>query len=139
MRDVFKALRTMALATNDISALVDTRVFVNKIPKKVIEAADTHQPPKMLVLRMGGGSAKADRLPLTNSVVIALCYGETDFDADSIRRAVYQRFTLLTRETHDNVLIHHLNPTGGPVPSVESELVWPVIAQSFTVMADVLE
>ena len=56
-----------------------------------------------------------------------------------MQAAVDQRFTLLERETHDEVLIHHINPTGGPIPSVEPDLVWPVIAQSYTVKADILE
>ncbi len=139
MRDLFKALRTMALETTTINGLVGDRIFVNAIDEETIEAADTRQPPKMLVLRMGGGGAKADIMPVVDTNIIALSYGETDFEADAVRRAVEQRFTLLAREIHDSVLIHHINRTGGPIPSVEPDLVWPVIAQTFTVMADILE
>ena len=50
---------------------------------------------------------------------------------------------LLDRELHSDgegdVLIHTINPTGGPIPNVEPDLLWPVIAQSYTVKADVLE
>lgn len=134
-----KALRSLALADSDIASLVQTRVYVNEIPAADIKAADTRQPPKILVLRMGGGGGKSDILPLVDSTIISLCYGETDLEADKVRRAVAQRFTLLTRETHDEVLIHHINPTGGPIPSVEPDLVWPVVAQSYTVKADILE
>jgi len=139
VRDLFKALRTMALATNEINGLVGSKIFVNAIPEDDIKKADTRQPPKMLVLRMGGGGAKADIMPIVDTTVIALSYGETEFEADAVRRAVEQRFTLLTREIHDSVLIHHINRTGGPIPSVEPDLVWPVIAQTFTVKADILE
>lgn len=139
MRDLFAALKTVALADVNITGLVDTRIWVNEIPRKVIEAADTRHPPKMLVLRQGGGGAKADIMPLVDSTVIALCYGETDYDANQVVLAVAQRFTLLLREIWDAVLIHHINPTGGPIPSVEPDLVWPAVAQSFTVKADILE
>lgn len=139
MRDLMAALRTVVLNTTEITELVGDRVFVNKIPRDTIEAADTHHPPKMLVLRQGGGGAKADILPLVDYTVISLCYGETDQEADKILRAVAQRFTLLLREIHDDVLIHHINPTGGPIPSVEPDLVWPAVAQSYTIKADTLE
>lgn len=127
------------MGTTALTDLVDDRVYINEIPKAKIEAADTRQPPKILVLRQGGGGAKADRMPTVDVNVIALCYGETDHDANLVQSAVAQRFTLLTRETHNDVLIHHINPTGGPIPSVEKDLVWPAIAQSYTVKADILE
>lgn len=129
----------MALGTTAITDLVDDRVYVDEIPEADIEAADTRQPPKILVLRAAGGGAKADILPLVDRTFIALCYGETKYDANLVQSAVAQRFTLLAREIHNDVLIHHINPTGGPIPSVEPDLVWPAIAQSYTVKADILE
>ena len=132
-------MRTLVLADQTLFGMVGKRVYVNKIPRKVIEAEDTRQPKKILVLRQTGGGAKADIMPTVNTTITALCYGPIDRDADELRRAVTQRFTLLDRETHDDVLIHYINPTGGPIPSVEPDLVWPAVAQSFTVNADILE
>ena len=129
----------MVLGTTAITDLVDDRVYINEIPEEDIEAADTRQPPKILVIRQAGGGAKADIMPIVDRTFIAVCYGETDYDANLVESAVAQRFTLLARETFDDVLIHHINPTGGPIPSVEPDLVWPVIAQSYTVTADILE
>ena len=155
MRDLMGALRTLALADADILALIGTdffyddkngeevnaneRVYVNRIPRPVIEAASTFHPPKILVLRQAGGFGNADLLPTESQSVNALCYGQTDQEADKVRRAVHQLFKYLSRETHDDVLIHHINPTGGPIPSVEPDLVWPAVAQSYTVYADVME
>ena len=134
-----QALQSVCLATPEIFALVEDRVFVNEIPAKDVEDADTHHPPKMLVLRQGGGGAKADRLPVVNRVIICNCYGETDYEAERVQLAVEQRFTFLEREIVDGVLIHHINPTGGPLPNVEPDLVWPIISQSYTTLADILE
>ena len=139
MRDLMVALRTVAINTNEIFSLVGARIHVNEIPREEVEEADTRHPPKILVIRNGGGGAKQDVLPLVDSTVITLCYGETDEEADKVLRAVYQRFTLLMRELHEGVLIHHINPTGGIIPSVEPDLVWPVLAQSYTVKAGLLE
>ena len=133
------ALRHVAINTNEIFALVEDRVYVNQIPAADIKKADVKHPPKMLVIRMGGGGGKADLLPLVDRVIICNCYGEDDFEAERVQRAVEQRFTMLDREIVDNVLIHHINPTGGPLPNVEPDLVWPIISQSFTTTADVLE
>lgn len=143
MRDVMGALRTLALAESDITDLTSTRVYVDEIPRAIVEAANTRRPPKMLVLRMGGGFGKADLLPVDDSAVITLSYGETRFEANKVRRAVWNIFVLLDREIHSDgesdVLIHTINPTGGPIPNVEPDLLWPVIAQSYAVKADVLE
>jgi len=139
MRDVMAALRQLALADADISALVGTRVYVNRIPKEEIKTADTFHPPKMLVLKMAGGNGKADLLATDTSTIDTLCYGESDFEADKVRRAVWERFVGLTRETFSSVCIHHINPTGGAVSLVDPEIVWPAISQSYTLMADVKE
>lgn len=129
----------MALAESTITDLVSTRIFVNRIPEDEIESADTFHPPKMLVIRQAGGAAKADTLPVDDSSVNILCYGESDFEADRVRRAVWERFVNLKRETFSSVLIHHVNPTGGPIPLVDPDIVWPAVSQSFTLMADVKE
>ncbi len=137
MRDVMKALRDLSISDSDINALVAGRVFVNRIPKKVIEDAPTFNPPKMLVLRQAGGSAKADFLPLDKPLVTALCYGESDLEADKVRRAVFERFDSLSMEESAGVLLHWINPTGGAIPLREPDIVWPAVAQTFSIMADV--
>ena len=139
MRDLMRALRTLALGESDITDLVGTHVYVNSIPTSVIEDADTFHPPKILVLRQAGGSGSEDLLPTVDQSVNALCYGETDLEARKVRRAVYQVFKYLSREIHNDVLIHHINPTGGPIPSVDPDIVWPAVAQGYTVKADVME
>lgn len=134
-----KALDTMVNAETTITDLVSTRIFMNRIPEKIVRVENVRRPQKMLVLRMAGGGSKADTMHNISRTVDAICYGENDFEADKVRRAVEQRFIDLDRETHDEVLIHNINPTGGPIPNTEKDLVWPVIAQSFTVQANLKE
>lgn len=134
-----EALHTMASGTTAITDLTGTRIWVNQIPRDTIEAQDVRRIQQMLVLRQAGGAGKADVMPVMNFTFDAVCYGKNYQEANEVCRAVIQRFLTLDRETHDSVLIHHINTTGGPVPSVEPDLVWPVIAQSFTTLADVLE
>ena len=138
MKDVIGALRNWIAAQSEVSALVGTRIFVNKIPRATIEAEDTFHPAKMLVLRQAGGAPKADLLVTDDQSVTVLCYGESDLEADSVRRAVWEKFVNLSRVRQDTVLIYHINPTGGAVPLVDPDIVWPAVAQNFTVKASVL-
>lgn len=139
MRDLFFALRTLCTNEPTIFGLAADRIWPNEIPREDVEAQDTRKPEKMLVLRMAGGGLKADLMPIVDTTVIALCYGENDFEANRLLRAVSQRFTLLSREIHEDVLIHHINPTGGPISSVEPDLRWAGVQQPYTVKADILE
>ncbi len=138
MKDVIGALRNWIAAQAEVSTLVGTRIFVNRIPRATIEAEDVFHPAKMLVLRQAGGSPKADLLVTDDQTVIILCYGESDLEADSVRRAVWEKFVNLDRVRQDTVLLYHINPTGGPVPLVDPDIVWPGVAQNFSLKASVL-
>ncbi len=138
MKDVMKALRNWIAAQSEVSDLVGTRVFVNRLPRATIEAEDTFHPSKMLVLRQAGGAPKADLLCTDDSIITVLCYGESDLEADSVRRAVWEKFVNLSRVRQDTVLLYHINPTGGAVPLVDPDIVWPAVAQNFSLKASVL-
>ncbi len=138
MKDVIGALRNWIAAQSEVSALVGTRVFVNRLPRETIEGEDVFHPKKMLVLRQAGGSPKADLLVTDDQSVTVLCYGESDLEADSVRRAVWEKFVNLSRVRQDSVLLYHVNPTGGAVPLVDPDIVWPGVAQNFSLKAAVL-
>ena len=135
------ALRTLALSDAGIAALVSDRIYVNRIPREVIEAQDPYHPAKMLVLRQSGGSSKVDLLPTATVAVTALAYGESDFEADKVRRAVAQWLheTLRNCDLSSDVLIHDAIPTGGPIPLVDPDITWPGVAQTYSVLANVYE
>lgn len=137
MKDAIGALRNYLAAQPEIVMLVGTRIFVNRIPRDVIEAQDTFHPEKMLVIRQAGGAGKAELLPTDDPTMAAICYGEDDFQADRVRRAVWDELVHLEHVRQDDVLIYHANPTGGPVPLVDPDIVWPAVAQSFSVKAAV--
>ena len=138
MKDVMQALRNWIADQAEVSELVGTRVFVNRIPRATIEAEDTFHPRKMLVLRQAGGAPKADLLVTDDSTITVLCYGESDLEADSVRRAVWEKFVNLSRVRQDTVLLYHVNPAGGAVPLVDPDIVWPGVAQNFSLKASVL-
>ncbi len=137
--DDMAALRNLVLSDVNVFSTTEGRVFVNSIPETVIEVQDPRFPQKMLVLRQAGGSGKTDLLPTENISLTALCYGEDDNEADKVLRALVQFFLYLKRRIVDGVLFHHFNATGGAVPLVDPDIVWPAVAQGFTFMADTKE
>ncbi|MCH8137180.1 MAG: hypothetical protein IIB77_14490 [Proteobacteria bacterium] len=138
MKDVMGPLRNWLAAQSEVSTLVGTRIFVNRVPRGTIEAEDTFHPQKMLVIRQAGGSPKADLLCTDDQAITVLCYGESDLEADSVRRAVWELFVNLSRVRQDGLLLYHVNPSGGAVPLVDPDIVWPGVAQNFTLKAAVL-
>lgn len=150
MRDVMGALRQLVLADPGVMGVLAEsdgpgvppsaeRVFVNRVPRGFIEAVDTFHPPKTLVLRMASGIAKADLTALDQPTVTTLCYGESDLEADRVRRAAWDLLVRMERECVGDVLLHDAVTTGGPIPLVDPEIVWPAIAQSYTLTADVMD
>lgn len=150
MRDVMGALKQLVLADDGVmGTLAESdgpgvppaaeRVFVNRVPRGFIESVDTHHPPKTVVLRMAGGVGKADLTALDSPTVTTLCYGESDLEADRVRRALWTLLVRAQRECVGDVLIHDAQTTGGPIPLVDPEIVWPAVAQSYTLTADVLD
>jgi len=135
MNDVMTALHDWVVSLPSVSALVDTRVYVNRVPRGTIEAADTFHPEKMLVLRQSGGQGKADTLNRDLPAINILCYGESDFEADRVRRAVWSEFVHMDRVRQGDVMLYDINPTGGPIPLVDPDIVWPAVSQSFTLQA----
>lgn len=135
MDDAIGALRGWLSAQSEISTLVSDRVYVNRIPREVIQSQNTRHPQKMLVVRQAGGSSKQDMLPDQDVTANLLCYGETDFEADRVRREALDLLVHLDREVQDGVLLHHVNPMGGPIPNVDPDIVWPAVSQGVTFKA----
>lgn len=144
-KDPMAALRSLVVDDIGVIALLDestseiaseARIYVNRIPEADIEAADTFHPPKMVVLRQSGGSSKIDTLPIEDLRINVLCYGESDFEADRVRRGVFKLFTHADRQRFGSVLIHHINAAGGPIPLVDPDIVWPAMSQAYTLQAD---
>ncbi len=137
--DDMAALRNLVLSDVGVFSTTNGRVYINGIPESVIELQDPRYAQKILVLRQAGGSGKADLLPTENVSITALCYGEDDFEADKVLRALVQFFLYLKRRIVDGVLFHHFNATGGTIPLVDPDIVWHGVAQGFTFMADTKE
>lgn len=143
VREMIKAdptiIALLAESTGENIPPAEDRVFVNEIPEEVIANADTFHPPKMIVLHMDGGAGKFDTTVLDSPLVTVLCYGESFHECERVRLALWSKMVKLEREKFSDVLIHDANPTGGPIPLRDPDIVWPAVSQSFSITADVEE
>jgi len=58
-------------------------------------------------------------------------YGETPFEAERVRRAVFDALKALQREVSAGVLIHWCDPAGGYANIRDPDTKWPINFQSF--------
>lgn len=135
MVDVIPALISFLKADAAVAALVGTRVFGAEVP-----AGETaSQPRKAIILRQGGGTSEDSYLPLGIPRIDLHAHGETPYEARRVRRAAHTALKALQREvitgvTDGDVLLHHLNASGGPVDLRFPETDWPVVIESWDVM-----
>lgn len=135
MNDIIGAIRGWLAIQSSITALTQDRIFVNRLPRSLVESEDTFRPRKSLVVQQAGGPGRADRIALSFQDIEVICYGETDLEADKVRREVWEAFRLLSRVRQNTTLIHHVNPVGGALTGKDPDIVWPFITQTFQTLA----
>lgn len=128
-----KAVIDVLKADAAITALVGTRVFGMELPRSEASA----MPRKAIVIQPSGGGL----LPVGSQSFIehsdrrfdAFCYGETEFEADTVSLEVYGVLKQLKRTVINTVLIHWINPAGGALPLRDPGTDWPVQFQPYQV------
>lgn len=129
--DGLKAIVDILKADTDIVALVGTRVFGVELPQA--EAAS--MPRKAIVVQPSGGGVfsvgSRDLIEHSDMRVDIFCYGETVFEAEKVRREVYDTLKTLGRTIINTVLVHWINPAGGLLSLRDPDTQWPVQFQSW--------
>lgn len=127
--DITAALVVFLKANGPVATLVGTRVFGFEL--SVSEAGS--MPRAAVVLKPSGGA------PLTEGSYVehvaqrfdVFSYGETPFESERVRRAVFDALKALRRAVSANVLIHWCDPAGGFANLRDTDTKWPVNFQSF--------
>ena len=129
--DIIGALVTFLKTSSDVTALVGDRVFGIELPGA--EAAS--MPRKTVVLSPSGGVSLAAGSYMNHDTqrIDAFSYGETLFEADRLRRAVYDAFRVRRRGVTGTTLIHWIESAGGWVSQRDADEDWPRSWQSFQV------
>lgn len=134
--DVKAALIEILKADADTAEEVGTRVFGDELPR----GQTASMPRKCIVIRSAGGvipTWAAFTLPLEVQRVDLLCYGETQFAADEVRRAAFGAMRAIQRKLSNGVLVHWAQPAGGAAHGRDGpDSDWPFKWNSYQVMSD---
>jgi hypothetical protein len=140
MTDFLTALRAYLLAQKDVTDLCGRAVFVLAVPQEELtreSSTGVVGAHKIVVLLASGGEMKgSSSRTVTAAKVDVVCYGETDFDAAKLERAVAEALKSLNREVCEGVLLHNVTLASGPTQARDPEIFWPVMRRQAIVRAD---
>ena len=129
--DPIAGLVRLALDDEALNDLVDGRVFGAELPK----SEEAVMPRKCVVIRNAGGgtfgTGSRDFIQASHVRFDAQCYGETPMEAAKVRLATYDIFKNMARKVKQEVLIHSINPSSGPLPLRDPDTDWPLEVQTF--------
>lgn len=136
--DSLEALVGILKADATVAALVGTRVYGYELPRARTDAQEqsTTGPLKSIVVAPSGGANSEANLPIERRRVDTYCYGETLYQADRVRRAVYAALKGIDRTTQDSIVVYACTPAGGAITGRDPETDWPVHWNSWQVTAD---
>ena len=141
MTDFLSALRAYLLGCQAVTVLLNSdvnvgptqSVYVLALPAEEIATGKAH---KIVVLLSSGGSLGKMRNSITEARVDIVCYGETDFEAAKLDRAVAESAKQLQRQLYLNVLLHGATVASGPLQARDPELFWPAVRRQYILRAD---
>jgi hypothetical protein len=132
--DFLTALRVYLLGQKDVTDLCAKSIYVLAMPQEEITDQNPH---KIVVILASGGDMKGTTSrTITAAKVDVVCYGETDFDAATMERAVAESLKELNREVCEGVLLHNASLSSGPMQARDPVLNWPVMRRQAIVRAD---
>ncbi|KKN42558.1 hypothetical protein LCGC14_0712080 [marine sediment metagenome] len=129
IQDPIAALRTFLLADSAIAALAGTRIHGNESP--VTEAG--LQPRYMLVFRFAPGSIPEPDVPLFVPRIDFETYGETPYQAVTLYLALHDALKQLSRDVHNDTLLHGAIRQAGPLSQRDVNTHWPFVWSSWHV------
>ena len=129
--DITAGIVAFLKADSGVSALTDGRVFGVEVPGSEASA----MPRKAVVARPSGGASFASGSFVEHETqrLDILAYGETVFEAERLRRAVFDAIRAKRRGKVGATLIHWIDPAGGWATQREADVSWPVAFQSVNV------
>ena len=130
--DVMAASITLLKQDADLQALVDTRVFGDKVPKDQAAAV----PQKLVMVRHAPGVAgMGGYIDLQETVFDVFCYGETPAAAKEVFLEVYRILKRARRQVVNETLLHSFEPISTPRAFVDLDTSWDGIVCSFRSLA----
>lgn len=127
--DVIDGLVTFLKADAPLAVLVGTRVFGLELPPDEAKS----MPRTAVVVQPSGGPTlvEGSYLEHTAQRFDVFSHGETPFESERVRRAVFDALKALQRVISAGVLIHWCDPAGGFANLRDPDTKWPINFQSF--------
>jgi hypothetical protein len=121
--DRIVAIMTVLGADPDVAALVQGRVYRNRIPDFQIGK----MPRNLLIVRPngGGGGYGGGYMQLSDQRVEVLAFGHSEESTYAIYLAVHALLSQLTRRTVGDCVLHCCNKVGGPISLFDPGLMLP--------------
>lgn len=129
------AVIAFLLADADVITQVADRVYGDELTRD--ESGNILG--KSVVVSPSGGSPPSytqGTLPVEAQRLDLICYGETGFEAEAVRRAVFGALKDIDRTKIAGVLIHWANPAGGVATGRDPDTDWPFKWDSWQVLTD---
>jgi hypothetical protein len=139
MTDFLSAFRLYLLGQQAVTDLLNSdvtkgptmNVYVLAMPAEEIEVG-AH---KVVVLLASGGEMNGRRT-ISMPKIDMVCYGETDFEAAVLERAVSESVKCLQRQTYGGVLLHNATLSSGPMQARDPETFWPAMRRQAILRCD---
>ena len=132
MKDVGVAIREYLLSNNEVSALVDDRVFVAELP----ESEHGAMPRACVLLMEAGGAMIFDYEHLSIPRFDIFCYGKNRMESAEVDAAVWDALHYLRRANVANTLVYSVNVGGRRLFKV-ADTGWPVSHRACQVLASI--
>lgn len=134
MVDALAGIVAYLLAEEDLSELVEQRIFGGELPEDEHDA----MPRKALVLTFAGtgaGVGEQGDAPLQSVRVDAWAYGEDYYEAGQVYAAARKALKGLRRVVAADCLLHSAQVSGGPIQRRDPETGWRLVWSSYLVLA----
>jgi len=136
MIDTLHAVVDLLAGNTAVAALVVKRVYGAELPEFTPHEG-TLMPRKCIVAKYAGSGrlGENDYLPIHEPRIDLLCYGETPYEADRVRRSTYKVMKELKRKVQGDVVLFRATHSGGPVQLRDGDTGWPLIVESWLILA----
>lgn len=128
--DPIADIRALLLADDDVTALVEQRVYHSELPEFETE----NMPRQTVVLAQVGGYGRRKRERVRRIRLDTICYGATLYDSQQLHDAVRDVLENLTR-TYGSVKSIEMNSEGQNARDPFKQ--WPVCFATYTVLTTI--
>lgn len=115
-----------------VMTLTGGKIYGEKIAREEVG----NMPIKTIAVKSAGGFERNQTATTISRRFDIICYGDTDYEAGVLERAVYDALKAVERKSISGMLVHSATVSGGPVPYNDPDTGWPAMVRTTSVLAD---